>query len=293
MGERIHQKSKGGQQVGLVTYRVSSVPNKAWAADVLWRMEIKPGLLYGAEVISYGVAWTKELERMQSKVGRWILGLTRSASATGTRGEMGWPKMANEIKKRKLTMWGRLIHMDRDRWAKIPFEEMRVGAFKSEWLKEAQEAVEELGGMSWQGNWKGRLKKKWWDIQEREWQAERLTKQRLRYRPKIQLQGRAEHIEKTMKGQLMSKYRLGDVESYKEEVKCHNCGLEGNPARHIILECKHLDRMREAVGWSALIKCRQEEGQGEEATILEILGDRLNATKLKKMHDAWKIGKEG
>ena len=51
----------------------------------MWRTAVRPALLYGAEIIVYNKSWIKELEIIQNKLGRWILGASNTAPSVGVR----------------------------------------------------------------------------------------------------------------------------------------------------------------------------------------------------------------
>jgi hypothetical protein len=68
------------RRVGMLKGMALGATDVAWAGDVLWRQAVKPGLLYGAEIIPYKKQWIEEVEKAQRKVGRWILGVGMSAN---------------------------------------------------------------------------------------------------------------------------------------------------------------------------------------------------------------------
>ena len=88
------------KKVGLTKVVAGNAPKTVWAADITWKGSVKPAALYGAEIINYTKTWVKEMERIQNKLGRWILGTSQSAASAGVRGELGWTTIQGEIEEK-------------------------------------------------------------------------------------------------------------------------------------------------------------------------------------------------
>jgi hypothetical protein len=88
-----HLKRSIRRKVGMTKLRAREAIDPQWAAEVIWENIMKPGLLYGAEIIIDTKEVVRVLERAQNNIGRWITGTSCRAASCGIRAEMGWTTM--------------------------------------------------------------------------------------------------------------------------------------------------------------------------------------------------------
>ena len=104
-----------------------AVVNKAIAeglttetGEKLWTAMIRPILEYGAEIWGGG-RWL-EAEQIMRKVGRILLGLSRTANNEVVQGELGWWKMEGRRDFIRLKYWGKLLKMSAERLPRRIYE---------------------------------------------------------------------------------------------------------------------------------------------------------------------------
>jgi hypothetical protein len=245
----------------------------AWAGDVLWRQAVKPGLLYGAEIIPYTKQWIEEVEKTQRKVGRWILGVGMSASGAGIRGEMGWTTIAGEIQKRKVVFYERIRRMKNYRWVKQILDRIERQPEANIWYKQVQEAQERLGTGNINANaprWKTEIKKLWRQKEQEWWLKEVKTRRSLSAYPEQKLgYQKKNYVDFTKGSKCFARVRIGNiVEKWKKGDQCKGCGEEIYPSEaHIILECQKMEQVRTSTKYRDWINYKRGSGM----TDMEIL----------------------
>jgi hypothetical protein len=250
-------------------------------------METRPGLLYGAEVLTYSKQWLRELEVTQNKIGRWILGVSPTASSAGVRAELGWVSVQNEIARRKLLFFGRVLNMPLTRWPRLVLQDMLEGSFSSKWFTETQAVVAEYGPVTWTGAWRAAIIKRWWAVQELEWAMIRASDSNLRFCPKVALRPRAAYIAKTAKSQLLSKFRLNDVLGHNKTAWCSVCQMLGNPVQHILVDCGGLSLIRVRFGLDTRIQSVASRNQDYILLIRDLLSSLQYMDAIKALFDKW------
>ena len=76
----------------------------------------RPMMEYGAEV--WGDCVWNEAERIQTKMGKRILGCREKTADDVVRGELGWWKMRGRRDMLRLRYWGKIMKMRSDRWVR-------------------------------------------------------------------------------------------------------------------------------------------------------------------------------
>ena len=98
------------------------------AAINAWKALIRPVMEYGAEVIQYSRGMTgqwKEADAIQMQMGRRILGCSPKTSNAVVRGELGWQTLKARRDMLRMTYWGKLVGMNRNRWTRRIYDESR------------------------------------------------------------------------------------------------------------------------------------------------------------------------
>ena len=95
---------------------------------LVWELLARPGLEHAAEIWwPGGKAANKKLEAVQDKVGRRLLGASRTVAGAAVRGDLGWRKLEERREAKKLLYGKRLEGL----------EDSRLGKAVAEKLKEA------------------------------------------------------------------------------------------------------------------------------------------------------------
>ena len=213
-----------------------------WLANAGWQSAIRPSVLYGAEVINYTKTWMREIETIQNKLGKWILGVGMDAPSAGVRGELGWPSILEEIAKRKIIFWDRVKNMDENVWVKKAMEWILSAPYVSETYKSLEWARELLGEPELFGLIRGNALKR--AIKKKiceNWKADINTK--LVGYPKKTLEGKVKYAGRGAVASTMAKFRLGCVQKQWEvrNGPCTLCGEIYEDIRiHILWECASL-----------------------------------------------------
>ena len=291
------------QKIGFVKTKAKSTPDRIWAADVLWKLVVKPSLLYGAEVVTYNKTWLTKIEAMQCKIGRWILGVSYRCSATGVRGELGWTSLQGEISKLKV---GFLIHLGKlkqSRWPRVILEEILSGSYDSNWYNEvnkAREIINDIWEISNSSNWRNKLSEQWRKTEDTTWREEKSRKKHLEYYPIQELSERQQYIDGSASSISLCKLRLGDfITNQKkddEPDKCPVCKLEMDATnKHIILDCNTLQQVRVNSGLQNEIDIWENMGKTRNEIVRIILEDTCtkNKIRLHKLLTSWKTQTEG
>ena len=75
------------------------------------------------------VAWQKianrNLEAVQEKVGKWLLGASRSVPGVAVRGDLGWRKLEERREGKKLMYGKRLEGLEDNRLVKVVAEKLK------------------------------------------------------------------------------------------------------------------------------------------------------------------------
>jgi len=154
-----------------------AVVNKAVAegltvetGEKLWAAMIRPILEYGAEIWGGG-RWL-EAEQIMRKVGRTLLGLSRTANNEVIQGELGWWRMEGRRDFIRLKYWGKLLKMTAERLPRRIYEKSRLltESTKGSWSHTTKTLLSNLNlAVAWEQQDIGNMK---------DWTA--LIKQRIR-----------------------------------------------------------------------------------------------------------------
>ena len=285
------------RRVGITKMRARETKDMVWAADEIWSKIMKPGIMYGAEVIPFKKKTVSTIEIAQNKIGRWAMGLSRSAPRCGIRAEMGWTTISGEIAKRKVTFWGRLVRMGEYRWPKRILKLILREEEENEWYSETRKATMWLGDTMediTDKNWKSKVYKRWKDKEEMEWWAEAREQVTMVNYSKMNWGSREIFLDGSKESKTLCRYRVGDI-GYREDKiergwKCHRCQETTILlAKHIIQDCKWLDGERKTNGIQEVIKQRKTAGTPEEDVIKDILSNtsKTRQKQITALHIKW------
>ena len=83
---------------------------------------------YWAEVIQYSRDMSgrwKKAEGIQMQMGRRILGCRAKTTNAAVKGEMGWQSLKARRDMLRMTYWGKVVSMSRERWVRRIYDESR------------------------------------------------------------------------------------------------------------------------------------------------------------------------
>ena len=230
------------RRLGMMKAKAKDTDNSIWIRNMLWKQITKPGLLYGSETIIYDKEWIRWLEAAQGKAGRWILGLPKTTSYLGVRGELGWSTMRGEIMKNKVHFLGKILGMNKTRWSYQMMLEIATFKKGNSWMSEVRKAMDELK-ITWidlsNRNWEKILMTKWKDWEQIYWEKEKKTARSLKLYPKVKLLKRAWHLEFSKASRMMTKFRIGNLQELIEGSICRLCGsmIKDNIITHVWSGC--------------------------------------------------------
>ena len=235
------------------------------AGEVIWWSMIVPVLNFGCEL--WGAVKCKEMEQVQTEVGRRLLGVSKKTTKAAVRGELGWLSLRALRDIKLLIFWGRLVRMDDSRLAKQIYRSRREQPGRNNWCAQVHETLNSIGlGFKWvneqvgsEKEWKILIKGTIQARDEKEWLAEMKRKDKLRiYRTlKFELK-KEEYLDTIMDNEerrMMTALRSGtnalriEVGRWKKEkieertcTLCANGDTEDEP--HALLRCSTYERER-------------------------------------------------
>ena len=135
-----------------------------------------------------GAVKCKEMEQVQTEVGRRLLGVSKKTTKAAVRGELGWLSLRAQRDIKLLIFWGRLVRMDDSRLAKQIYRSRREQPGRNDWCAQVHETLNSIGlGFKWvneqvgsEKEWKILIKGTIQARDEKEWLAEMKRKDKLR-----------------------------------------------------------------------------------------------------------------
>ena len=242
----------------------------------------------------------KRLEAVQDRLGRKLLGASRTVAGEAIRGEMGWRKLEERREEKKMLYGRRFWELGEERLVKLIVEKLKESGGVG-WREEyemllrkygLEEAEEEESGSA--AAWKRKIEKQNWE----DWQEEVDRKSSLKWYKKVKEEYGPEkyvgswegHVAVRLKFRLRSgsaglfedKKRCGMV----EEDRCVLCnGGKVEDVKHFVLECEEFDqdrcrlleRIKGIVGAEEWVK-GYEEGDNDSRVSL-LLGRRVDVNR--------------
>ena len=118
-------------------------------AMALWLNIAMPSILYGCEVIPFTKGAIMEIERRQSGVGKFTLGLPQNAPNISTSTILGVKTFRELLYSAQLRYLVRLFKQDNRRWSKDAFLDHLEGGWASPYIKYMGEIRFDLGLLRW------------------------------------------------------------------------------------------------------------------------------------------------
>ncbi|KAG0414046.1 hypothetical protein HPB47_008799 [Ixodes persulcatus] len=101
----------------------------------LWKAVHVPELTFANEIVCASADTRAWIERRQKDVGRQALNSHGNVAIEAIQGDIGWSTFEAREASSKQTYQGRLLHMDRRRWARRVFDYIRVNCVQTQWTK--------------------------------------------------------------------------------------------------------------------------------------------------------------
>ena len=249
------------------------------AADMVWKVLVRPIAEYGAEV--WGEDRWDEMEKIQRDMGKRILGLEQSTCNEVILGEMGWWTMKARRDMLRLRYWRKLLKMDRKRIPRKVYDWEMGRTTKKRWCTYTKSLLMELGlGEKWLNQavsengseWNKLIEERIQQREERRWGKRIKEKPKLRTYRLVKTKLTFEEYLKTddVKGRrLLTRLRSGTnflrIETGRREGLNsgeRNCwfGCDATEdERHFLMECHMYEDLREDF--------RLGEGEGKLRTM--------------------------
>ena len=156
------------------------------AADIVWKVLVRPIAEYGAEI--WGEEKWEEMEKIQRDMGKRILGLDQSTSNEVVLGELGWWKMKARRDMLRLRYWWKLIQMNGKRLPRKVYDWETRKDTKKTWTNYTRKLLKEIGLEEYWVSQKVDLNQKdWYNIVDERIQAreQRNWRKKLNEKPKL------------------------------------------------------------------------------------------------------------
>ena len=128
-------KAKARQYLQSVMSLVKTGPDRTDLAFSLWTNCALPAILYGCEVVPLNQGTINEIERCQSRVGKFILQIPTSSSNVSTNIDCGFRPVWAIVAERVLLYSSRLISKPSSYWPKLAYQEQLDLGGSSSYMK--------------------------------------------------------------------------------------------------------------------------------------------------------------
>ena len=110
--------AKANKLCGWVKHIAYRSHNKYLIGRTLWKSVAVPAITYGNELILGNVGYFSNLNTIQNRLGRFLLGGNKLSPLIACHGDMGWSNFEDRDASSKLKYLGRLVFMSDERIAK-------------------------------------------------------------------------------------------------------------------------------------------------------------------------------
>ena len=128
-------KAKARQYLQRVLSLVKTGPDRADLAYSLWSNCALPAILYGSEVVPLNQGTIQEIERCQSRVGKFMLQVPVSSSTVCTHIDCGFRPIWANVAERVLTNASKLMSNPITYWPKLAYQEHLSQGTSSSYMK--------------------------------------------------------------------------------------------------------------------------------------------------------------
>ena len=302
--QRKINEGKARRMTGMIINGGKRSINKFELGRSLWKGMAVPYYLYGSEITYYREGDISKLEKAQSIIGRWSLGVPKSTAIEAIRGDMGWSTFRERIVKGKLRLSKRIEGLSGDRWVK---RILNNWGDNSSWKKELErwKRREDLDN-DWPRLSSNKVRQRIEENGKTRWQLGMERKSTLKWYRKRE---KPEAIKWHMGDQgskLLAKARSGTMEvksrnRNEEDQNCSICRDERETIEHFIVECpgyrEQRGRLVESIKGILGLTEWQKRLEEEDGGILTVLGlyesgeksERIVRETKKFLAMAWEI----
>ena len=215
-----------------------------------------------------------------------IIGVSKSASATGVRGELGWKKIENEMIRKRLIWWAKIIQKDEKHWTN-KIQSLMIKENWSSLNKRINDNKIEMGISNEdlkQKNWKTIINNKVNKKMDEEWKKDKEKSKILKYM--IKENSKDLRADTNINSKWARKAKLGDNYSITGEtnpIKCKKCN--NNIAcivQHILSDCTITRKTRYKKNWPE--KYKEET---EKDWLIRNLADKSSSKTLGQTLHQW------
>ena len=103
--------------------------------EVTWLNVAIPAILHGCEMIPFSEANIVEIERIQSQVAKYALGIPISSSNFSAQTELGFKSFRHQLYDRQLKYYFRVLYLPRTRWVHQALLEHLSGNWESPYVR--------------------------------------------------------------------------------------------------------------------------------------------------------------
>jgi hypothetical protein len=125
--------AKANKLSGWVKHVAFRSHNKYLIGRTLWKSVAVPSLTYGNEIVPSNIGFMSELDTIQNRLGRFLLGGNKLSPLIACQGDMGWSKFEDRDALSKLKYMGRLTFMKDERIAKAVFKLNEISPLAGQW----------------------------------------------------------------------------------------------------------------------------------------------------------------
>ncbi|KAG0412919.1 hypothetical protein HPB47_009934 [Ixodes persulcatus] len=198
-------------------------------------------------------AW---LERRQRDVGRQALGCHGQVAIEAIQGDVGWSTFEAREAASKLCYRGRLLHMDKGRWARRIFDYLGLRCLQTRWEKRVYQLRKKNGFFTdpvqedSEGKWAREVRGRVRDAETAHWMEEAGKKSTLDVYRAHKHNIRAEDFyDNSLGSRLLFEARAGALRTlaYRQRfdptimtIQCRLCDQEAETIEHLVLRCPAL-----------------------------------------------------
>ncbi|KAG0412322.1 hypothetical protein HPB47_010528 [Ixodes persulcatus] len=217
----------------------------------LWKAVHVPGLTFANEIVSASAETRAWIERRQRDVGRQSLNCHGNVAIEAIQRDIGWSTFEAREASSKRTYQGRLLHMDRHRWARRVFDYISVNCVQTQWTKPVNQLRKKYGFFTQPvmettvSKWASEVRRRVKEAETTHWVKEANKKSSLQiYSAHKGPIGPEAYYDNSLGSRLLFEARAGALRTrlYRqrfdpaiESVRCGACGQEDETITHLVL----------------------------------------------------------
>ena len=233
-------------------------PDMVDVVQCTWLNVAIPAILAGCEVIPFCDTRILEIDRIQSQVAKFALGLSKSSPNFCAQTELGWKCFRQQLYERQLKFYFRILHLDETRWVYQALQEHLSGLWKSPYLEYIHSIRSQLGIFD------APLQSKVWKQISYKYfiSSSNMLIVQLPWLQPLESFQRLEYVCESKWSSVITEFRLGceglgnkqPRNGYDRKPYCPVCPqLHTNNGIHLLFLCSSLSKLRVETGISSFI----------------------------------------